>query len=86
MSTPWTWDIEYPPPVLTPSGSHHNTYGWKAGGTHPTGIFSCSLMISGIFPHELEKTILRKVTLNPSEVRLNIKKLQNANFPMFNSV
>ena len=30
-----------PLPVLTPSGGHPNTYGWQAGGTHPTGILSC---------------------------------------------
>ena len=30
-----------PPLVLTPSGSHQNTYGWQAGGTHPTGMLSC---------------------------------------------
>ena len=29
------------PPVLTPSSSHHNTYCWQAGGTHPTGMLSC---------------------------------------------
>ena len=30
----------YPPPLLTPSGSHH-TYGQQAGGMHRTGILSC---------------------------------------------
>ena len=40
-----TWDLGYlPPPVPTPSGGHQNTYGWQAGGTHPTGMFNC-LMI-----------------------------------------
>ena len=33
-----TWDTHYP--VLTPSGSQHNIYGWQAGGTHPTGMLS----------------------------------------------
>ena len=38
---------EYPtgvgtqPLLLTPSGSHQNMYGWRAGGTHPTGMLSC---------------------------------------------
>ena len=31
-----TWDTHPPPPVLTPSGSYNNTYGWQAAGTHPT--------------------------------------------------
>ena len=35
-----TWDT-HPPPALTPSGGHQNTYGWQAGGTHPTGMLSC---------------------------------------------
>ena len=26
--------------VLTPSGSHQNTYSWHAGGTHPTAMLS----------------------------------------------
>ena len=34
-----------PPPtnplVLVSSGGHRNTYGWQAGGTHPTGMMSC---------------------------------------------
>ena len=29
-----------PPPVLTPSGSHQNTFSWQAGCMHPTGILS----------------------------------------------
>ena len=29
-----------PPPVLTSDGQQ-STYGWKLGGTHPTGILSC---------------------------------------------
>ena len=29
------------PPVLTPSGGHHNTYGWQAGNALHTGMFSC---------------------------------------------
>ena len=37
-------DLGYPPytPLaLTPSAGHQNTYGWQAGGTHPTGMLSC---------------------------------------------
>ena len=30
----------YLPPVLTPSGSHRNTYSWQAGSMHPTGMLS----------------------------------------------
>ena len=37
-----TWDI--PPPVLKPSGDHHNTHGWQMGGTHPTGMLSGCLL------------------------------------------
>ena len=33
--------LEDLPPVLTPSGDHHNKSGWQAGGTHPTGMRSC---------------------------------------------
>ena len=29
-----------PPPVLTSSGGHRNTYSWQVGGTHPTGMLS----------------------------------------------
>ena len=29
------------PSPLTSSGSHQNMFGWKTGGTHPTGMFSC---------------------------------------------
>ena len=35
------WDLGYLPPVLIPSGSHQNMYGWQASGTHPTGMLSC---------------------------------------------
>ena len=28
------------PSVLTPSGSHQNTYSWQANSTHPTGMLS----------------------------------------------
>ena len=42
-----TWSLEdLPPPlppVLTSSGGHWNMYSWQAGGTHPTGMLSCSL-------------------------------------------
>ena len=43
---PPTWDLGYlpPPTVLTPSGGHHNTFGWQAGETQPTGILSCKHM------------------------------------------
>ena len=39
------WDTH--PLVLTPSGSHQNTYGWQAGGTHPIAMFSCLEWIYG---------------------------------------
>ena len=29
------------PPVMTPTGSHQNIYGWQAAGTHPTEMHSC---------------------------------------------
>ena len=29
------------PLVLTPNGSHHSTYDWQVGSTHPTGMLSC---------------------------------------------
>ena len=37
----YTGGIYNPPLVLTPSGGHHNTYSWQAGGMHPTGMLSC---------------------------------------------
>ena len=40
-----TWDIN-PLLVLTPSGSHHSTYGWQAGSTHHTGMLSSSCCLS----------------------------------------
>ena len=35
----------YPPPptVVASNGGHRNTYGSKAGATHPTGMLSCLL-------------------------------------------
>ena len=42
MYTHWTWDLGYPPPH--PQYQHLVTatmYGWQAGSTHPTGMFSC---------------------------------------------
>ena len=33
-------------PVLTPSGGHHNMYGWHADGMHPTGMLSCFRLCS----------------------------------------
>ena len=41
---PQTWDLSLDthPPLLTPSGGHQNMYGWHAGGTHPTGMLSCT--------------------------------------------
>ena len=30
--------------LSTISGGHRNTYGWQAGSTHPTGMFSCFVM------------------------------------------
>ena len=27
--------------LSTISGGRRNTYGWQAGGTHPTGMLSC---------------------------------------------
>ena len=34
------------PPVLTSNDGYRKTYGWQAGGAHPTGMLSCSCMIS----------------------------------------
>ena len=55
VSTPLgTWDLGYlPPPGPTPSGGHQNTYGWQAGGTHPTGMLSCLMIFffaTGVLP------------------------------------
>ena len=36
---PCSLDDPIPPLLLTPSG-HWSTYGWQAGGTHPTGCFT----------------------------------------------
>ena len=35
-----------PNPTPVPSADHHNMYGWPAGGTHPTGLLSCSCIHS----------------------------------------
>ena len=37
---------DLPPAVLTSSGGHWNTYGWKAGGVHPIGMLSCLSSVS----------------------------------------
>ena len=34
--------IPYPQLVLTSSGGRQITCGWQAGGSHPTGMLSCS--------------------------------------------
>ena len=40
----FTWGPTPPPKtVRTSSGIHRSTYGWQAGGTHPTGMHSCSV-------------------------------------------
>ena len=41
--------------ILRPSGGHQNTYGLQVGGTHPTGMLSCFLIISTmlVFPSNL---------------------------------
>ena len=33
-----------PPLVVTPRSGHRSTYGKQAGGTHPTGMLSCSML------------------------------------------
>ena len=38
-------DIYHPPPLLAPSGGH-NVYDRRAGGTHPTGMHFCIIMLS----------------------------------------
>ena len=30
--------------LSTISGGRRNTYGWQAGGTHPTGMLSCDII------------------------------------------
>ena len=41
-----TWDTH--PLVLTPSGGHHNMYGWQAGGMHP--LLECFRVANMRFP------------------------------------
>ena len=36
-----TQDTPPPPPALTLTDGHHNTYSWQAGGTHPIEMLSC---------------------------------------------
>ena len=38
-------DIPRPVGILTCSGGHQNTYGWQAGGTHPTGRLSANEVV-----------------------------------------
>ena len=46
------------PPVVLTSGSHWSTYSWQAGGTHPTGMLSCTMFFCclqiEIFPYSLQ--------------------------------
>ena len=44
-----TWD-NHPPPLLTPSDGHQNTYGWQADSMHPTGMLSCFLCVENQEP------------------------------------
>ena len=39
-------DLAPPSTVLTSGSSHRNTYGWQAGGTHPTGIQTVDLCLT----------------------------------------
>ena len=43
FSNLFTWGL-----VLT-SGSHWSTYSWQAGGTHPTGLLSCTMFFSVVY-------------------------------------
>ena len=67
---PSTWDLRYPPLplVLTPSGSHHNTYSCKRA----VRILECCLVLlngfcsRSIFPNsEKIKNSLLKMNINP---------------------
>ena len=51
-----------PPPVLTPSGGHRNTYSWQAGGTHPTGMLSWIV-------NEIKLVIYDPLVTKPTVVR-----------------
>ena len=44
------------PPVR--SGNHRNTYGWQAGGTHPTEMLSCLIIFTfKLFSHTPKKAL-----------------------------
>ena len=38
------WDQVHPPGIRSPGAEHAGRYGQRAGGTHPTGMQSCSRM------------------------------------------
>ena len=45
------------PPLLTPSGSHQNRYGWQVGRMHPTGMLS-HFQIFQMFLVVIDKKVL----------------------------
>ena len=45
-----TYPLPLPKLVPTASGGHRNTYGWQTGGTHPTGMPSCSSIFYNLQP------------------------------------
>ena len=49
MQYPSPLDLGYPPPVLTPSGGHQNTYSWQAGCMQPTGMLNVNSILLTIF-------------------------------------
>ena len=59
MGIPGLMVYIYTPLVLTPSGDHQNIYGWKADGTHPTGMpSSCFFWHRELLTEQFEASII----------------------------
>ena len=76
----FTWGPTPPPPppqpVLTSGDGHQNTYGWQAGGTHPTGVVSCSKYFSSSLRQwggQYYFHLASKMSLNSNETPLTLR-------------
>ena len=74
---------DLPLPVLTPCGGQRNPYSWKVGGTHPTGMLSCLMMMSPIFNivNKLKKHGIKNNLSNRICVELDYQRIQTKRYP-----
>ena len=72
-----TWDIH-------PHTGHHHTYGWKVGGSHPTGILSCEL---NLFYKSRKNSNIKRCAWNLytwlEMIRWHVTKVTSKHFLLF---